>query len=67
MVRPKYSISKRIMKFAFAAREWAEYEAELRARGRIKPAGSHDSFDDIPAADYDGAKVSRRESERSRR
>lgn len=39
----------------------------MRARGRIKPAGSHDSFDDIPAADYDGAKVSRRESERSRR
>ena len=46
----------------------ARAEAELRARGRIKPAaGSHDSFDDIPAADYDGAKVSRRESERSRR
>ena len=50
-----------------AAREWAEYEAEMRARGRIKPAGSKDSFDDMPADNNEGSKVSRRESERSRR
>ncbi len=64
-----HSIKLHICTSFYAAREWAEYEAELRAKGRIKQRrdSSRDSFDDDVDDDASDRKVTRKESERSRR